>query len=148
MRAGGEQGVALTLVIFAIAITGLLVTGVFAGAYFEQRIGADVLFARQAFEAAEGQLAGVVSGWDPAANGVLAPGQGRALPVTEAGHLRSRATITRLNAQLYLIAGLGERVDGAGTVLARRRLGVIVRLAPDSATVRPITERSWAQLYE
>lgn len=148
MRIGNEGGIALALVIFAMAITGLLVSGVFAGAYFEQRIGGEMLFARQAFEAAEGQLAGVIEGWDPAANGAMVPGQGRALPTTEAGHVRSSATITRLNARLYLIAGLGERVDGAGTVLARRRLGLIVRLAPDSAAVRPITERSWAQLYD
>lgn len=147
MRPGGERGVALALAVFAIALSGLLVAAVFAGALREQRAGEYAVYSQQALEAAESSLVRAMAEWDQAGLGALAVGQDRALATEAAGRNRARATVTRLNGQLYLIAGLGERMDGADSILARRKLGIVVRVDSASGAVRPITGRSWAQLY-
>jgi hypothetical protein len=151
-RAGlrGDRGVALLLVVVALALLGALALGAFGSARLEERSASNLRYAAEAFEAAEAGLTRAADRWDTSALGapVWVP---RPEPAVVEHGARSSATVTRLNSTLYLIVGTGERLDGDGTVLARRVLGVIGKSQPLGAGgavgFAPLVERSWVQLY-
>jgi len=142
--------VALLLVVVALALLGALALAAFGVASREQRGATDLMFATEAFEVAEGRLAAVEAGWDTTAAG-LPVGMPHPGVVVVTSRMRSTATVTRLNATLYLVVVTGERLDGDGNVLARRRLGLMGRSQSPAgggpAGFVPLTGRSWAQLY-
>jgi len=62
--------VALLLVVVALALLGALALAAFGVASREQRGATDLMFATEAFEAAEGRLAAVEAGWDTTTAGL------------------------------------------------------------------------------
>lgn len=150
-----ERGIALALALFVLAVIGALVSGTFFAGRLEQQSGQNALFAVQAGEVAEGALSDAIA--------TLAPGTLEGLPVggapldigtlTLAGGVSASRQLTRLTGNLFLIRVRGVRHGAAGTPLAVRSLGLLVRLsaAADSAAaserVAPLGQRAWVQLY-
>jgi hypothetical protein len=139
---------ALPLALLALVVIAALVAGGFAAALLEQRIGRNTLYAVQAAGAAEAGAAAVVSDWEGHGLDLLAPGDSAALPTVP---LPARSayspTVTRLNGQLFLVRVEGTRSDGGGGMLARREMGLVVRVAdsgvPEAPPVEPLSNRAW-----
>jgi hypothetical protein len=137
--------VALLLVVVALALLGAMALGAFGSARLEERSAANLLYATEAFEAAEAALVLAAAQWDSTAPGapLMVPRPG---PVVVGNGARSSSTVTRLTPTLYLIVGTGERLDGDGNPLARRVLGLVGKALPGGFV--PLAERGWIQLYE
>jgi hypothetical protein len=146
---------ALVLAVFSLAVIGALVSGIFFAGRLEQQSGQNTLFAVQAGEAAEAglnaalttlqptMLEGLVAGAAPLDLGSLnLPG----------GTIAGRQ-VQRLTGDLFLIRARGIRQGAAGTTLAARSVGLLVRLDPaagdasEAAGIAPLGERAWVQLY-
>ena len=147
----GRRGVALGSAVFALAIMGGLVAGNFMAGWLEHQSGRNTLFAVQAAEAAEAEL------WEAA---TVAPrGALEALVPGGAGHQLAEALfngvvvqreVVRLTERVFLIRTRASRTDASGTPLATRTLGLLVKLAADSASpaaLVPLAQRPWVQLY-
>jgi hypothetical protein len=142
---------ALPLALFALVVIAALVGGAFAAAYLEQRAGRNALYAVQAAAAAEAGAAAVIGGWDGLGLGALAPGDSAVLgSVGLPGSGTYAPVVGRLNGELFLVRVEGTRTDAAGGVLARREVGVVVRVAdsggPGLPTVWPLPGRGWIPL--
>jgi hypothetical protein len=65
---------------------------------------------------------------------------------------RFATTVVRLTPSVLLLRSAGERLDGAGEVLARRRLGMVGKVIPATGSApgrfQPLNSRGWAQLYD
>jgi hypothetical protein len=137
---------ALPLAVMALVVLAALVACGFAGAVLEQRIGRNTLYAVQAAGAADAGAVMVVGGWSTHGLDLLATGDSAVLPrVPLSGRASYGATVSRLNGELFLVRSEGVRSDAAGGILARRNIGVVVRL-PDSTAagpVRPLANRAW-----
>lgn len=143
------RGFGLLLVVVVLAVLGFLSLSAFGIARREFRSAMDVGFAAEAFEAAESGLAAAASvaggfGSAPLRAPLAGPGVG--------GHrTRFATTITRLTGSLVLLQSTGERLDGAGEVLASRVLGMVGKIVPPSgsspARFRALASRGWVQLY-
>ncbi len=136
LRVDNERGVALAVAIFAIVIIGMLVTGIFYASYLEQRTGENTLYAQQAFEAAETGMVDVLSNWNQSVYGGFPVDTPQALTAVTAGRSRYTPIVTRLNSNLYMVSARGEQLDAGGTVLSRRMLGTLARLAPATVDVQ------------
>lgn len=145
-----ERGFGLLLVVVVLALLGFLSLSAFGIARREFRGATDLGFAAEAFEAAESGLAAAAS----AAGGfqgapVLVPQPG---PGVLGDGPRFATTILRLTPDLFLLQSVGERLDGAGEVLARRRLGMVGKILPATgsspARFRPLDSHRWAKLYD
>ncbi len=154
--AGGndERGIALVIAIFALAVIGALVGGTFFAGRLEQQSGQNALFTVQAGESAEAGLSEAMAtvaaaslerlpvGGTPLDLGTLAVPGGAAI-----------RQVSRVTRGLFLIRVRGVRRGAAGTTLAVRSLGLLVRLLPaadggaDSGGVARLGERGWVQLY-
>jgi hypothetical protein len=149
-----ERGLALALAVFALAVIGALVSGTYFVGRLEQQSGQNVLFAAQAAEAAEAGLnEAVATVAVPALEGLAVGG-----PPLDLGELplapgvSARRWVTRLTGGLLLVRAQGVRQDMTGTPLAVRSLGLLVRLlrgadSTASATLVPLRNRGWVQLY-
>jgi hypothetical protein len=150
LRSERERGFGLLLVVVTLALMGVLAFGAFGVARREWRNAADLGYAAQAFEAAEAGLA--------VAEAVAAASAGAPLMVPQPGpgiaDARTRFTtaIVRVNESLLLVTSVGERLDGGGGVLARRKLGLVGKIVPAldslSARFQPLEARGWVQLYD
>jgi hypothetical protein len=148
-HARGEQGFGLLLVVVMLAVLGFLSLTTFGIARREFRSATDLGYAAEAFEAAESGLAAAAS--------TAAGFQGAPLRVPQLGpgmlgsRTRFATTVIRLTPSVFLLRSVGERLDGAGEVLARRRLGLLGRLVtpPGSPVSRflQLQSRGWVQLY-
>ncbi len=120
----------------------------------EQQSGQNVLFATQAAEVAEAGLT------DAFATVAVATLEGLAVgaPPLDLGTLTlssgvsAERQVVRLTDSLFLIRARGVRHDAAGTAVAVRLLGLLVRLGPaadsaESGTVVRLGNRGWVQLY-
>ena len=152
-RAGliDERGIALAIALFVLAVIGALVSGAFFAGRLEQQSGQNAFFAVQAGEVAEaalsdaiatvaaGTLEGLTVGGAPLDIGTL----------TLAGGVSARRQVARLTGNLFLIRVRGVRHSAAGSTLAARSLGLLVRLgtAADSGRVARLSQRGWVQLY-
>jgi len=141
---------ALPLALLALVVIAALVAGGFVVALLEQRIGRNTLYAVQATAAANAGAAAVVGRWDDHGLGILAPGDSAVLPeVPLPGRAAYAATVGRLNGQLFLVRVAGTRHDAAGGMLARREVGLIVRVADSvvagSPPVWPLGNRAWGE---
>lgn len=149
-RPAREAGFGLLLVVVLLALMGVMSLGAFEVARREFRHASELGYADQAFEAAESGLAVAAS----AAGGLGAGPPFMPVIGPSAGNDRTRFATTsiRLNGSLVLLTSIGERLDGAGQVLARRSLGLVGTLVPGvgSAPPRfvPLESRAWAQLYD
>lgn len=146
-----ERGMALPLALFALVVIAALVAGGFTAALLEQRIGRNVLYAVQAAGAAEAGAAIVIGGWDDQGLGLLAPGNSAVLAtVPLPGRTAYSPTVSRLNGELFLVRVAGIRGDADGGALARREVGLLVRVAdsavPGSPPVRPLGNRAWVDV--
>jgi hypothetical protein len=139
---------ALPLAILALVVIAGLVTGAFASALLEQRVGRNTLYAVQAAGAAEAGAAAVVGAWDAHGLTLLGPGQSLVLPGERLpGPSAYTPTVSRLNGELFLVRVEGVRTDAHGTPLARREIGLLLRVADSAAAglppVRPLANRAW-----
>lgn len=150
-----ERGVALIIAVFSLAVIGALVGGIFFAGRLEQQSGQNVLFAAQAGEAAEAGLSDMMAMIDPGELDRLPLG---ASPLdlgtlTLPGGASAGRQVHRLTRDLFLIRVRGVRQGGAGSPLAARSAGMLVRLhlAADAGagpgTVARLSERAWVQLY-
>jgi hypothetical protein len=126
-----EQGIALVVAVLALVVIGALVAGTFFAGRLEQRGGLNSLHAAQAFEAAEAGMATTLAGWTPSALNARPIGVDTVLPVGSLGGGNGfTTTVTRLNPTLFYIRSEGQRRALAGDTLARRTLGLLVRVDP------------------
>ncbi|MBA2627445.1 MAG: hypothetical protein H0U85_05480 [Gemmatimonadales bacterium] len=162
-RAGlrDERGIALAMAVFAMVVIGALVAGSFFTGRLEQRTGLNALFGAQALAAAEAGAAATLAGWDPAFTSLPLTRDSVLPPDSRlSGNTWYVATVTHLSPTTYLIRSEGQRRSVAGTVLARRQVGIWVRLPPEAidpacgcpragSVVAPVpfATRSWAQLF-
>ena len=147
---GDEGGFGLLLVVVVLAVLGFLSLSAFGIARREFRSAMEVGFAAEAFEAAESGLAAaasVAAGFGSAP--VLLPQPG---PGVLGSQSRFATTVIRLTGSIVLLQSTGERLDGTGEVLARRRLALLGTIVPDSGSspprFRPLPSRGWAQVYD
>ena len=143
---------ALALALFALVIVGALVAATFFVGRLEQQSGQNTLFAFQAAEAAEAAVSDAIASLTEPALQAVPLGSTLALPDIALGDRAiGRRVIIRLTGSLFLIRATGRRLDAAGSDLAVRVLGSLVKLVPDSISgsnvVRRVRERSWMQLY-
>ena len=148
-----ERGIALAVAIFALVVIGAIVAGNFFAGRLEQQSGQNAFFAGQAAEAAEAGLTDAIVTTSADALDALSVG-GAPLDLetmTLDGSVIANRQVSRLTSSLFLIRALGTRHDASGAPLARRSLGLLVRVATDSSTgasiVVPLAERGWVQLY-
>jgi len=150
-----ERGIALAIAVFALAVIGALVGGTFFVGRLEQQSGRNAIFAVQAGEVAEAGLSDAIA--------TIAAATLEGLPVggapldlgtmTLADGVSAGRQVTRLTSSLFLIRVRGVRYNVAGTALAERSLGLLVRLGPlsdsaaDSGRVTRLGERGWVPLY-
>jgi hypothetical protein len=147
-----QRGMALALALFALVIVGALVAATFFVGRLEQQSGQNTLFALQAAEAAEAAVSDAIASLTEPALQAVPLGSTLALPDIALGDRAiGRRVIIRLTGSLFLIRATGRRLDAAGSELAVRVLGSLVKLVPDSISglnvVRRVRERSWMQLY-
>jgi len=147
-----QRGMALALALFALVIVGALVAATFFVGRLEQQSGQNTLFAFQAAEAAEAAVSDAIASLTEPALQAVPLGSTLALPEIALGDRAiGRRVIIRLTGSLFLIRATGRRLDAAGSELAVRVLGSLVKLVPDSISgsnvVRRVRERSWMQLY-
>jgi hypothetical protein len=147
MRAS-QRGMALPLAVLALVVIAGLVAGAFASAFVEQRVGRNTLYAVQAAGAAEAGAAAVVGAWDGLGLSLLGTGQSAVLPTERLpGPSTYMPTVSRLNGELFLVRVEGVRTDAHGTALARREVGLLLRVADSAAAglapVRPLAHRAW-----
>lgn len=138
----------LPLALLALVVIAALVACSFASAYVEQRVGRNTLYAVQAAGAAEAGAAAVVGAWEAHSFSLLAPGESAVLPAEVLPGSSSYAPLVRrLNDQLFLLEVEGMRTDADARPLARRRLGVVLRIAdsagPGVPVVGPLAQRAW-----
>ncbi len=155
MTKSDERGIALLIAVFAVAVLGSLVGGIFFAARLEQQSGKNTLFAVQAGEAAEAGLNEALAALDPAALELLPVG-GVPLDLgtlTLSGGAAAAREASRLTQHLFLIRARGIREGEAAGVLAARSVGLLVRLraasddGADPGGVVRLGERAWVQLY-
>ncbi|MGI8817601.1 MAG: hypothetical protein ACR2HW_00540 [Gemmatimonadales bacterium] len=146
-----ERGIALIIAVFSLAVIGALIGGIFFAARLEQQSGRNVVFAAQAGEAAEAGLSHAVATLDPAELDRLPLG---ATPLdlgtlTLPGGASVSRQAHRITRDLFLIRVRGVRQDAAGTTLAMRSVGLLMRLhlAGGLPAVARLGERAWVQLY-
>lgn len=145
-----ERGFGLLLVVVAIAVLGFLSLSAFGIARREFRSAEDLGYAAEAFEAAEAGLATAAAGAASiAAAPLMTPQLG---PAIVTSRTRIATSVVRLNGNVVFVSAIGERLDGAGEVLAQRRLGLVGKIDPAvgamPARFRPLGSRGWVQLYE
>lgn len=138
-----RSGAALALAVYAMAVIGALVGGMFFLALAEHRVGRNTLALTHAAAAAEEGAAHALATWDPVALNGLGPGDSAAFAgVTGGGTGRFEGAVIKVGPSSFVVRSEGGPVDGT----ARRVVGLIVRV--DSAGApRALRERAWIWLY-
>ncbi|HEY5939600.1 MAG TPA: hypothetical protein VIT87_02185 [Gemmatimonadales bacterium] len=155
MTGSDERGIALLIAVVALGVIGALIGGIFFAARLEQQSGQNALFAVQAGEAAEAGLNEAMATLDPAALELLPVG-GTPLDLGTlklASGAGASSQASRLTQHLFLIRARGFLEGAAGSILAARSVGLLVRLqatpeggAPPAGIAR-LGERGWVQIY-
>jgi len=154
-RRSDERGIALLIAVVALAVIGALVGGIFFAARLEQQSGQNTLFSVQAGEAAEAGLSEAVATVAPADLERLRVG-GAPLDLgtlTLPGGAGASRQASRLTQRLFLIRARGSGGGTAGSPLAARSVGLLVRLpatpgdGADPEGLARLGERAWVQLY-
>jgi hypothetical protein len=148
-----ERGMALAVAVFVLAVMSGLVGGTFVAGFIEQQSGRNTLYVMQAAEASEAELQEALLLVPASTLAALPIGGAAQSPSSVAfpGLTTVEREVLRLTGGLFLIRTRASRVDAAGTPLATRTLGLLVKLTTDSAStpdgVMPLTQRPWVQLY-
>jgi hypothetical protein len=133
-RLNDERGIALAVALFAMVIIGALVAGTFFSGRLEQQSGQNTFYTGQAAEAAEAGISDVIGTTTPASLLALAVGDPAADlgTVSLGGGVDASRQLSRLTNSLFLIKSIGSRRNAAGTALATRSAGALIRLVtPD-----------------
>lgn len=146
MKRQSNEGFVLPMVIFAMVIAAVLVTGTTFMAHQETRIGSAVQRGAAAFYLAERGIAEVLVNWDAAASLAMPPGADTTLTDTLSTGITS-TKVTRLSNRLFLLESSSTITEG-GAILsgAARDVGLVVRLftadipLPAALTTRGPTE--------
>ena len=147
-----ERGMALAAAVFALAVIGGLVAGNFVAGLLEQQSGRNTLFGMQAAEAAEAELRAALE-LIPATSLSSIPvgGAPTLLDSVAFNGVAVEGQVSRLTDRIFLVRARASRIDGDGSALAARSLGLLITLTVDAvgqvAGVAPLTQRSWIQLY-
>lgn len=146
-RARRKRGVALVMILGAIAVIGALVIGVVFSAVLERREAMQQLLRARALDDAELALAAIIAParWDSSWS--LTPARGliarRAYALGAADALDT-VTVAKLSAQRFLVIS-DARVGLSSLAFARRRVSMIVVL--DSAQhPAPARTHAWLEL--
>ena len=121
----------MLLAVVALAAIGAMVAGCFLAGWLEARSAAAGRYGSAAFQAAEAGLAETIAAWGPELSRLpLRTDSVTAAAVATAGSGLAdyTATVTRLSPGTFLVRSEGRRRAAAGPALARRLLGVFVRL--------------------
>ncbi len=137
-RLNDERGMALAVALFALVIIGLLVAGTFFSGRLEQQSGQNTFYAGQAAEAAEAGISDAIGSAVPTTLMGLTVGA----PAVDLGtvSLGSRVDVTkqlsRLTSSVFLIRTVGSRRNAAGTAMATRSAGSLLRLVTPHLLMR------------
>lgn len=140
---GAERGVALALVLFALVITGALISGALMVSRIDRAATAGTVWATEAQNAAESGLALALATWDPMVHNQLRVWDGTPATEWSAGLrqvggnllLQQVDSIRRLNGDLFLVRSTGRRLGLGGQVLAELSVGQLLRLTSPSVGV-------------
>jgi hypothetical protein len=137
-RLNDERGMALAVALFALVVIGMLVAGTFFSGRLEQQSGENTFFAGQAAEAAEAGISDAIGTATPTSLMALPVGGAAADLGTVSLGSRVDATrqLSRLTSSVFLIKAIGSRRNAAGTALATRSAGTLVRLVAPNLLVR------------
>jgi hypothetical protein len=137
-RLNDERGIALAVALFSLVVIGVMVTGTFFAGRLEQQSGQNTFYAGQAAEAAEAGISDAI--------GTTTPGDLLALTVAGASadlgtvSLGTRVDVsrqlTRLTSSVFLIRSVGSRRNAAGTPIATRSSGSLIRLVTPRLTMK------------
>jgi hypothetical protein len=137
-RLHNERGIALAVAIFALVVIGALVAGTFFAGRLEQQSGQNGVYAAQAAEGAEAALSDAFESMDATTLSAMPVGTSQALTSMSLGagtYVSSSSSVRRLTSSLFMVEALGWRTDAAGTQMARRKLGTVLRLASANISV-------------
>jgi hypothetical protein len=129
---------ALAVALFALVVIGLLVAGTFFSGRLEQQSGQNTFYSGQAAEAAEAGISDAIGTATPTSLLALTVG-GTAADLGTVS-LGSRVDVarqlSRVTSSVFLIRTVGSRRDAAGTALATRSAGSLLRLVTPHLLVR------------
>ncbi|HYF39665.1 MAG TPA: hypothetical protein VD930_08265, partial [Gemmatimonadales bacterium] len=137
-RITNERGMALAVALFAMVVIGAMVAGSFFAGQLEQQSGHNTFYSSQASEAAEAGISDAIGTLKPATLLALAAGG----PASDLGtvslgtRVDASRQISRLTSSLFLIRSQGYRRNAAGTPLATRSSGTLVRLVTPNLQVK------------
>ena len=131
----GERGMALAVALFALVILGALVSVSFAVGRMNRAAAATVTRTTAAQSAAEAALTRGIDAWDPVVHASLPSWNGTPATEWSTGPVAigtdstvvGIAAIGRLNDQLYLFRGVGQRLDRSGGLVAELSVGQLLR---------------------
>jgi hypothetical protein len=137
-RLNDERGMALAVALFALVIIGMLVAGTFFSGRLEQQSGQNTFYAGQAAEAAEAGISDAIGTATPAS--LLALTAGGADVDLGTVSLGSRVDVTkhlsRVTSSVFMIRTVGSRRNAAGTAIATRSAGSLLRLVTPHLLMR------------
>jgi hypothetical protein len=137
-RLKDERGMALAVTLFALVIIGTLVAGTLFSGRLEQQSGSNMLYAGQATEAAEAGISDAIG--TSTATSLMSLAVGGAARDLGTVSLGSRVDVSRqlsrLTTSVFLIRSTGTRRNAAGTPIASRTAGTLVRLVTPNLLVR------------
>jgi hypothetical protein len=137
-RLNDERGMALAVALFALVVIGMLVAGTFFSGQVEQQSGQNTFYTAQAAEAAEAGISDAIGTLDPITLLGLPTG-GAALDlgtVSLGGRVDVGRQLSRLTSSIFLLRSQGYRRNAAGSALASRATGTLVRLVTPNLTMR------------
>jgi hypothetical protein len=136
-----ERGIALAVAVFALVVIGALVAGTFFAGRLEQQTGQNSMLAMQAGEVAEAGLADGVANETATVLGAMLIAPSNAVARTDfqfpnVTNVKATRTVTRLTDNLFLVKSIGIRTDAAGSTVATRSLGQLIRLVQAEISVK------------
>jgi hypothetical protein len=137
-RLNDERGMALAVALFALVVIGLLVSGTFFSGRLEQQSGQNTFYAGQAAEAAEAGISDAIGSATPTSLMALPVG-GAAVDlgtVSLGGRVDVTKQLSRLTSSVFLIRTVGSRRNAAGTAMATRSAGSLLRLVTPHLLIR------------
>jgi hypothetical protein len=137
-RLPDERGMALAVTLFALVIIGILVSGTLFSGRLEEQSGSNTIYGSQAAEAAEAGISDAMGTVTATSLLALTAGGPSSNPVTVSLGSRVDATqqISRLTSSVFLVRSTGTRRNAAGTAIATRTSGTLVRLVTPHLLMR------------
>jgi hypothetical protein len=131
MLARNERGIAMALALYALVITGALVSGLLFAGTQEQRQGESLRGVLLAFNRAEQGTHAEIRVWDPPVYNKIGTYPLDSLQVVESA---SRGTIYKVNSNVYMVSVIGTDSQGVGSQRrgggAVQRVSLLARIVP------------------